>query len=253
MKTQYFRRRNAVLSGTTWPLGVGLGVLVLVVVAVRLIAPDLLTALAKPLWYAGDIASNSMASVAAPFEDVDKLRAERDLLVQENAALHAQVAVLTAQVQDTATLPSGIAAGVLARPPVSPYDTLVVGAGQQQGITQGAIAYAPGGVPVGVVQEVSAQTTRIQLYSAPGVQTEGWVGEERIAITLIGRGAGAFAATLPRESGIVVGDVVYAPGPGALPVGTVVRIDADPSSPRSQVFVQPYINIFSLTWVSLSL
>lgn len=253
MKTQYFRRRNALLSGSVWPIGAALVVLVVVVLLIRVFAPDVLSAVAKPLWHAGDAASKGVASVSTPFQNIVTLQAERDALQQENAALHAQVAVLSAQVQGTATLAPGISAGVLARPPVSPYDTLVVGAGEQQGIAQGAIAYAPGGVPVGVVQEVSAQTARVQLYSAPGVQTEGWVGEERIAITLMGRGAGAFAASLARDSGVAVGDVVYAPGPGALPVGTVMRIDSDPSSPRSQVFIQPLVNIFSLTWVSFSL
>ncbi len=252
MKMQYSRRRNAFLSGSSWPIAAVLGALVVLFFILRMVAPDVMAMLATPFWKSGEAISKSTAAVTLPFANTAKLREERDRLLAENAALVHQNAALTAQARDTQGLGAGIPAGVLVRPPVSPYDALVVGAGGAQGVRADAFVFAPGGVPVGVVETVSANTSRIILYSTPGRITEGWVGEARIPISLEGKGSGAFAATLPRESGIEPGAVVYLPGPGALPAGTVVRVDADPSSPRTTVHIQPMVNPFSLTWVTIA-
>jgi hypothetical protein len=70
-------------------------------------------------------------------------------------------------------------------------------------------------------------------------------------IALEGAGAGAFRATVPREAGLAAGEMVYLPGPGAIPVGTVVRVDADPSSPRATIHIRPHTSPFSITWVEI--
>jgi len=97
-------------------------------------------------------------------------------------------------------------------------------------------------------EEGSAQ---VSLYSAAGRSTLGWAGEARIPIELLGVGSGAFRASVAKDSGIAIGDLVYVPGPGALPIGTVVRIDTDPSSPTGILFVKPLASPFSLTWVAM--
>ena len=71
-------------------------------------------------------------------------------------------------------------------------------------------------------------------------------------VTLMGKGGGVFSATLPRGTGVAIGAVVSMSGPGAIPVGHVVRIDSDPSSPRDTLHIQTSTNLFSLTWVELS-
>lgn len=240
------------LSGSAWPVGAALGAFVILFVVLRMVAPDLLATLSSPLWKAGDGFSKGIAAASLPFADAAALRAERDRLLAENAALVNQNMALTAQVKDTAALPAGIPAGVLVRPPVSPYDTVVLDKGERDGVRADAFVFATGGVPVGVIETVTAETSRAVLFSTPGRITEGWVGEERLPVSLEGRGAGAYSATLPRESGIQPGAIVYLPGPGALPAGTVVRIDSDPSSPRATIHIKPMVNAFSLTWVSIA-
>ena len=71
-------------------------------------------------------------------------------------------------------------------------------------------------------------------------------------LSLAGVGAGAFTATLPKAAAISVGDSAYVSGPGAVPLGTIVRIDTDPSSPTVVLYIQPLVNIFSVTWVEIA-
>ena len=57
------------------------------------------------------------------------------------------------------------------------------------------------------------------------------------------------SASLARSASVVVGDTVFGPGPGMLPIGTVARIDDDPSSPSLTLHIMPKINLFSVSWV----
>lgn len=254
-----YRRRNALLSSAGVLIGIALFLGALIVFMLQLFAPGILAGAAAPVWRLGNGATDAMRSLTAVFGNAPSLAKERDRLAEENLALHEENRTLTGRVTDLerligTTSPQGtrIVAGVLARPPVSPYDTLIVGAGSSAGIKDGALAYGPGGVPIGKVAGVTVETARIELFSMSGRTTEGWIGEKRIPVTLTGKGAGAFEATLPRNSGVAQFDVVYVPGPGALPIGTVVKVDSNPSSPRDTVFVAPYANLFSMTWVELS-
>ena len=81
--------------------------------------------------------------------------------------------------------------------------------------------------------------------------TDGWVGQEKIPLTLIGGGGGTLGATAPRSAPIREGDSVFLPGPGALPIGSVVRIDSDPASPSVALRIQNAVNLFSVMWVEL--
>jgi cell shape-determining protein MreC len=200
-----------------------------------------------------------MHELSAYFLDRRTLADDRDRLTAENNALRSANRALATQVTDVTRLVGGrteaahrILAGILARPPVTPYDTLVLDRGEEDGVVVGSIVYAPGNVPLGTIESSTKKTARAALYSAGGRITEGWIGEKRVAISLVGHGAGTFSATLPRESMAQVGDTVYIPGPGALPIGTIVRIDTNPSSPSDTIHISPFTNLFSLTWVEVS-
>ena len=58
-------------------------------------------------------------------------------------------------------------------------------------------------------------------------------------------------ASIARSANVVVGDAVFAPGPGMLPFGSIVRVDNDPSSTSVILRIMPAINLFSVTWVEL--
>lgn len=250
MKMQSYRNRNALLAGVNWPVGLFLLVLVAGALLLRFLAPGVLTQMATPLWKAGDFATAAVGVPAASLSDASSVRSENERLLEERSALQAENAVLKERLADLGAPGEsvrGVPAGVLSRPPVSAYDTLTVAL--TDSVSVGARVYAPGGIPVGVVDSVNGSSARIALFSEAGRQNEGWVGEARNPITLTGESAGAFSAIVPRDAALTEGETVFLPGPGALPVGYIVRIDRDPSSPEARVHVRPVVNPFALTWV----
>jgi cell shape-determining protein MreC len=191
---------------------------------------------------------DSFSDAAEQAAHIDALQAEVRALANENAALVARLADIGAPADDEA---ESIRAGVIARPPLAPYDMLIIGAGAMDGVELGALVTAEGGVPVGSVSSVAAHTAQVSLFSSPGRSTEGWAGETRIPLTLFGKGSGAFAAEVPRDAGIIIGDQVFVPGPGALPVGRVKEVETGPSSPSATIRIEPLANVFSITFVAV--
>ncbi len=244
MKTQYFRRTKRFLSPQYGLFIVIAAVLFLILAGLRFLAPGAFTALFTPLWGAGTSVTGAIEGVGdAPSlaAEVERLTAENETLRNENQALVAGAEAAVA----------GITAGVIARPPLAPYDILIVGKGERDGVYARMQVFSKG-IPVGTVESVAPGSARVALYSSSGRASEGWVGENRIPITLTGRGAGAFSADVPREAGIVEGDAVYLPGPGGLPVGSVVRVESNASSPRATVRVRPIANPFTMTSVVIA-
>ena len=233
-------------------------VVVLFILLFRIFLPSTFFSVSAPLWSLGSRMEMSIGNLFSGFSGAQNVAAQNVVLSAQIQTLQNQNAVLTARAQDLTKLLGGqadaesnILAGVLARPPESPYDTLVVDQGSQDGVVVTAPVFATGGIPVGTIESVTGDTSIVQLLSTPNVTTSGWVGDNRIPVTLIGKGAGAFTATLPKTSPVSVGDSAYVPGPGAVPLGTIVRIDTDPSSPTVVIHIQPLVNIFSLTWVEI--
>jgi cell shape-determining protein MreC len=260
MKKTFLVKRNALLSPRAVSSGaVALGAVVLLL-SVRLIAPDFFWHIFSPLSDAARAVSETGHGFLASFENAASLAAQNEKLAAQNAALADENQTL---VQKTATLATllgttnvqkaipGILAGVVARPPMSPYDTLVLASGKKDGASLGQEAFGENGVPVGIVSAVTDDFSRVVLFSAPGATTNGWVGHANVPLTLEGAGAGTLLATVARAADIAVGDTVFVPGPGQLPVGSVVRIDSDPLSPAVTLRIQPAANPFSLSWVTL--
>ena len=252
MKKTFLAKRNSLLSFAGVPWGALALAFVFLVLVVRLIAPNFFWNMFSPVYRATDAIALISHSFVSGFGNTAALAEKNAQLTSENAALAIEnQALIQKEVAVTALGDSGIIAGVVARPPESPYDTLIIAAGLDKGVTLGMEAFGAGGVPLGVVSSVLADFSRTTLFSAPSVVTSGWVGNNSIPVSLRGAGAGAFDATVSHDAGIKVGDVVSVPGPGALPIGSVVRVDSDPSSSSVTLRIKPALNIFSVTWVIL--
>ena len=103
---------------------------------------------------------NSFGNTATLALQNEKLMNENAALANENQALLKKTASISGLVPDT----RGIIAGIVARPPASPYDTLVLSAGSAEGVTLGMEAFGAGGVPLGVVSSVLANFSRVTLF-----------------------------------------------------------------------------------------
>jgi len=258
MKRTFLAKRNALLSSTTFSWGVGALIFALLTLFLRLLAPNLFLQAFTPVFHISDsIAAeshlffSSFGDTAALTVRNEQLASENSALASENQMLVEKEASVNALLGVASTRTSGILAGVVARPPASPYDTLVLAAGKDAGVALGQEAFGEGGVPLGMVSAVTADFSRVTLFSAPNAVTHGWVGKANIPLTISGTGGGSLSATLSRSAGVAVDDIVFVPGPGQLPIGTVVRIDSDPSSPGVMLRIVPKVNPFSVSWVLL--
>lgn len=241
------RHKLGLLSRAALP-GAAVIALVLVALLVRFVAPDAFMFLARPLLDAGTAATG--ATKHAFPEDAAALRSERDALLAENRTLRNENETLRSSRGTSLPQDGAFEAPVITRPPLSPYDVLVVAVPPDRDVLPGALAYAEG-VPIGKVTDRNGTSLRVLLFSSGGEKTEGWIGEALLPATIEGRGAGAFVAGVPRDAGIAEGATVFLPGPGAVAAGTVLRVEGNPSSPEAVLVIRSLVNPFSLSTVRI--
>lgn len=215
---------------------------------IRSFFPDTIAAVVRPLEGMGKSLSSLVAhGGSASSKEREELQKALEDERAKNRALEERIKDLSGFSPDL----TGVMAQVISRPPTSPYDVLIVSLGEEGGIRTGMIAYSNASIPLGTVELVSKRSARILLYSAPERVTEGWVGEQKVPVSLIGRGAGAFVGELSKDASILVGDGVFIPGEGSQLIGTVSEVIASPSSPTVVIQVRPLTNPFSITTVML--
>jgi len=220
--------------------------------------PNLFLRLTTPVLSAGTGVSARVGSFATGFASARTLAAKNETLTRDNAALALEnralvdkVAGLVGLLGTESSAHGSIVAGVVARPPTSVYDTLVLSSGANAGVVAGMEVFGEGRTPLGSVTLVTSDFSRVTLFSSAGIETPAWVGSTHIAITLVGRGAGTFVATVPREVGDLSGQTVFLASDGAVPVGSVVRVGGAASEPASTLFIHSSISPFSIAWVTL--
>lgn len=252
MKRTFLAKRNALVSSTSVSWGALALAGALFFLLLRLVAPNFFWQVFTPLFRVSDTLARDSHAFFNSFSDAATLALQNEKLMNENAALANENRALLKKAASISGLvmgARGITAGVVARPPLSPYDTLVLAAGSEAGVTLGMEAFGAGGVPLGVVSSVLADFSRVTLFSAPNMAVNGWVGRTNVPVIINGAGAGALNASVARSAGIAAGDTVFAFGPGMLPVGVVARVDSDPASPSVTLRIMPAFNLFSIAWV----
>ncbi len=259
MKKTFLVKRNALLSSTSISWGASALALAILALLLRLLAPNFFWHIVTPVFRIADTLAAQSHLLLSSFGDAAALALQNEKLVNENTALSNENRTLLQKAASITALPgshvternntSGILAGVVARPPESPYDIFVLAAGEKAGVTSGMEVFGAGGVPIGFISSVSDDFSHAMLFSAPGIVTHGWIGPSHTPLTIQGFGAGVMSASLARSAGIVEGDTVFVPGPGALAMGRITRIDSDPLAPEVTLRIMPTLNLFSITWV----
>lgn len=197
------------------------GVLLAIILALNAWAPQALApavrAVARPFQEAEINASGLRGFIGLlkykwALED-ENARLKRELesheaIEVERDGFKARVAELEALFGRAADPSSFTLARVLAKPGLSLYDTVVIDAGEREGIAAGDLVLADESVVLGIVASVDARTATVRLFSSPEEKTDVFVGESGLPAVAIGKGGGTFELKLPRNAGILEGDIV---------------------------------------------
>ncbi len=106
---------------------------------------------------------------------------------------------------------TSIVAAVLKTPGSSPYDTILIDRGANDGLIEGMEVHAFSIVPIGLIDKVYAKSSLVRLFSSPGDSHDVYIGESKIAGNAVGRGGGNFEVILPRSNEVKIGDPVVFP------------------------------------------
>lgn len=144
-----------------------------------------------------------------------------------------------------------ILGNILTKPNHSPYDTVIIDIGYDNGINEGDQVYVNGNIPIGVIGKVYNKTSLITLYTNPSQKTEGFINEANSSVELIGRGGGNFEMVVPVELSIEKGAIIYLPGSTSLVIALVDEIISAPTDPFKKVLLSAPVNIQNLKWVEV--
>lgn len=215
-----------------------------------------------PLWKVRNSVVSGVGGAAGFFTTQSRL-------VEENAALREQVAALETKVLSLSrelvhesvlleTLGRGrgieaVAAAVLSRPPQTPYDIVIIDAGSREGVVNGAEVFLPEGPLLGVVSEVFLKRSRVELYSAPDLETGAVLERGNVPVTIIGRGGGNFKIVLPRDVEVERGDRIVSAGIASRLLAVVEDVTMRPTDSFKEVLAVGPANIFTFRFVLVAL
>ncbi len=171
-------------------------------------------------------------------------RANYDSVVKENTDLKE---ILGRKSEST---PLTVAA-ILERPNQSPYDTLVIDIGSDDGVRVGSRVFALGNIPIGRIAEVYADTSKVILFTNSGEKTQVIISSKAVSAELIGRGGGNFEMVLPRDMVLLKEDQVVLPGIVPHVVGIVKTIVSDQREAFQKALLVSPVNIQNLNFVEV--
>lgn len=176
--------------------------------------------------------------------DLDRARiaeTQQHVLEQENEALKAELGRPVSK--------GGVVARVITLPGHSLYDTVIIDAGEQEGVTIGKGVYAFGNVALGTISALDAHQATVLLFSAPGRETPGTVTDSSTAVTLIGRGGGEYEVRMPRDVLFTEGATITEQSIHTIPLAVIQKIVSDSRDPFQRLLAKIPLNIQNISWV----
>lgn len=164
------------------------------------------------------------------------------LLSQENTNLRSLL--------NAAPSPSAVTARVIARPPQTAYDTLLIDRGALSGIAPGDEAVFEG-IALGKVITADPETSLIQLFSSPGTEADALVGVPPALSVARGEGGGSFSLAVPNGVAIAPGDLIRAEGSASLLLGIVGGVSVAPTGSTQNVIFHAPVSFSALDFVSI--
>jgi cell shape-determining protein MreC len=212
----------------------------------------------KPVWVVGE-------SVAKPFVKISDFFSYKNNLINEKKQLEEELSVLKmkevdydilfAENQNLKNLLSRevsrdrTLARVLSKPPRSPYDTLVIDIGSENGITLGDRVYLSDNIIIGLVKNITPKTSLVELFSSSGQQVEAVSQRTGASFTLVGTGGANMELEVPKDTDIVWGDMFIYPAISPYVMAQVNYIDDSSQSSFKTIYLKTLGNVFEAKWV----
>ena len=210
------------------------------------------------MWKTGEDVSQAGNSFLQTFSSKYSIVEENELLREENSRLRTEILdrnllkeriVMLEGLLGREHNEQRIVANVLAGPPRSPYDTLIIDVGEDYGIVlDDRIVYA-GSWEVGKIIEVYTHSSKLKLSSAPGEKISVHLGTTTVPVIALGRGMGNFEARVPRGTQISEGDEVITSD--NLVLGTIRAVLQDDALPYIRVLFLTPFNITEMRTVEV--
>lgn len=146
---------------------------------------------------------------------------------------------------------------IISRPPQSPYDILIIGAGSENGIKTGMTAMAQDNVLLGYVAEVFPSASKVKLISFPNeetnvlIESSGTGTSTVVSAIAVGRGGENLEIKLPSSLAINSGDQVKTMGNFPLMAGTIEKVEMNLSDPFQKLLFRLPVNIQELKYVMI--
>jgi cell shape-determining protein MreC len=184
------------------------------------------------------------------FEEKKNLQEENYFLRQKISKLEAENMLSLKSEEEDGLSKKFLTAGVIFRPPFTPYDMLVIDAGQNQGVKQGMQVSVFGAVLLGYATDVFDNSSKVKMISSWGEETN-VVLESGFPAVAVGKGGENFEIILPRAAAVKVGEKITTLGVSPLLVGVVEKIEHRATDPFQKIFFRLPLNIQHLQRVFL--
>ena len=148
---------------------------------------------------------------------------------------------------------SMVLGAILQKPNQSPYDTLLIDIGTEEGVNTGNTVFALGDVPVGRIAEAYERCSKVILFSSAGEKTMVFVSSQGPSMELLGRGGGNFEMILPKDITLQKGDQAVLPGLSPYVVAIAETIISDPRDPFTKALLTSPVNIQAMKFVEVAL
>lgn len=259
MKMSYhLKNRAKIISGSV----IVVVVFFLILLTLSFLFPNFfrnnLTIISKPIWAVRQ-------SIISGTENLSGFFSSKSSLIDENKALKDELSIAKLKLTDYDLLlkenqelkgisKDGLSANlslvrVISKPPISPYDTLVLDGGTAEGIKKGSKVFLGNNVIIGLISDVTPHTSLVELFSRGDVKYNFVLERTGASYDVIGRGGFNMVALVPKEADVLWGDTFIYPGKTSSTVGSVYYIDTDSQSAFKAVYIKIPGNVFQSKWV----
>jgi cell shape-determining protein MreC len=234
-----------------------------VIVIFMIVGKDILRALAivvsSPFYAAASYLEHSSGVVPALFRDRSALLDTQQKLEDQLAAEQGAELTLAHALEENDELRAllgtareeRIAAGVIGRPPYTPYDTIILDRGSEAGIQQYAPVFLGTGLAIGYVRSTTERSALVTLFSSSGVETSVYIFGPDIFARAHGIGGGAVRIDVPQGIALTKGDLVVLPSLDSGVLGTIDATESTPTDPEQHAFVTLASPIVTMRLVSV--